>query len=59
MDPLALKPRHRTFGSSSTRKIDRPGLPLTAPRAAGVSNLAPPKAVPGASWSVLSDCRRA
>ena len=37
LDPLALNPRHRTFGSSSTSKLGRKGSPLTAPRVAGVS----------------------
>ena len=37
LDPLALNPRHCTFGSSSTSKLGRKGSPLTAPRVAGVS----------------------
>ena len=48
------------FGSSSTRKLDRPGSHLTAPRVAGVSKgvSAPPKAAAGASCGVLRDSRR-
>ena len=60
LDPLALNPRHRTLGSSSTRKLDRPGSPLTAPRVAGVLKgvSAPPEDAAGAFCGVLRDSRR-
>ena len=53
---LALNPRHRTFGSSSTSKLGRKGSPLTAPRSRGQRLRFRP--TERRSWGILSDCLR-